>query len=524
MESEGEQGQVSQEPARAEDQQAPPMTTTAESSGSARRDGGAQKEEEEKEEKSFLSNLHGFMKERGAPIERIPHLGFKQSDSTALVLPFDRHLRGEADKPLPQDKPRKQYRRNSEKAGKERGKRTTVRMEKELREARRRAEAAEQCETAAQAHAAPWSSVPGTLPRVPSTGSGLSPLEKKKREAQQASLRQPPPPPPPVPGLLGGDERDRPSVIHCPAPLPQAPAMTSGTASDSDSTGPVSSSSFSSSSSVSPRSASPDSFLGSEDLLLSAVGGRREEADRDTPPNCVALVSRTISKGPGDVSFSGIQMLKVDSIQTQNKDSVWKAVHRGSGGDSAHVRPKPTSSSSLFAVQTDAIWPPAPTSSFTKVIPKPTQPIKPTPFLRGYKIYPTGQQQHDLSVKKLHHHFPLWPYQTSERRDKSKPLSLSLQPRAMYAGSQPPSPYLLTGYGCSSLPHPPPPPLPPQAFLPERTRTPHTQPLYHQAPAGRSHAAHLASAFYGYPSYCLATWGEYPVVGVSPPSTYPYKR
>jgi len=59
------------------------MTTTAESSGGARRDGGAQKEEEEKEEKeekSFLSNLHCFMKERGAPIERIPHLGFKQSE------------------------------------------------------------------------------------------------------------------------------------------------------------------------------------------------------------------------------------------------------------------------------------------------------------------------------------------------------------------------------------------------------------------------------------------------------------
>ena len=32
------------------------------------------------EEKSFVSNLHIFMKERGSPIERIPHLGFKQSE------------------------------------------------------------------------------------------------------------------------------------------------------------------------------------------------------------------------------------------------------------------------------------------------------------------------------------------------------------------------------------------------------------------------------------------------------------
>lgn len=32
------------------------------------------------EEKAFISGLHSFMKERGSPIERIPHLGFKQSE------------------------------------------------------------------------------------------------------------------------------------------------------------------------------------------------------------------------------------------------------------------------------------------------------------------------------------------------------------------------------------------------------------------------------------------------------------
>ncbi|XP_055518318.1 AT-rich interactive domain-containing protein 5A-like [Leucoraja erinacea] len=106
-------------------------------------------------QKSFLVNLYQFMKERGTPIERIPHLGFKQvnlatlykaveklggyevvttsrlwkniydelggspgSTSAAtctrrhyerLVLPYERHLRGEADRPLPAGKPRKQY-------------------------------------------------------------------------------------------------------------------------------------------------------------------------------------------------------------------------------------------------------------------------------------------------------------------------------------------------------------------------------------------------------------------------------
>lgn len=33
------------------------------------------------EEKAFAANLHAFMKSRGSPIERIPHLGFKQSES-----------------------------------------------------------------------------------------------------------------------------------------------------------------------------------------------------------------------------------------------------------------------------------------------------------------------------------------------------------------------------------------------------------------------------------------------------------
>ncbi|XP_075300642.1 AT-rich interactive domain-containing protein 5A [Opisthocomus hoazin] len=112
---------------------------------------GGEKEEEE----AFLVSLYQFMKERRTPIERIPHLGFKQinlwkiykaveklgayelvtgrrlwknvydelggspgSTSAAtctrrhyerLVLPYVRHLKGEDDKPLPPSKPRKQY-------------------------------------------------------------------------------------------------------------------------------------------------------------------------------------------------------------------------------------------------------------------------------------------------------------------------------------------------------------------------------------------------------------------------------
>ncbi|XP_028852243.1 AT-rich interactive domain-containing protein 5A isoform X2 [Denticeps clupeoides] len=123
-------------------------------------------DQSEVEEKTFVDNLHRFMKDRGTPIERIPHLGFKQinlwkifkavenlggydsvtarrlwknvyddlggspgSTSAAtctrrhyervgnltiyrLVLAFERQLRGEEDKPLPPSKPRKPYKKS----------------------------------------------------------------------------------------------------------------------------------------------------------------------------------------------------------------------------------------------------------------------------------------------------------------------------------------------------------------------------------------------------------------------------
>ncbi|XP_074838078.1 AT-rich interactive domain-containing protein 5A isoform X2 [Carettochelys insculpta] len=118
---------------------------------------------EKEEEQAFLVNLYKFMKERHTPIERVPHLGFKQinlwkiykaveklgayelvtgrrlwknvydelggspgSTSAAtctrrhyerLVLPYVRHLKGEDDKPLPPAKPRKQYKVSKEPRG-----------------------------------------------------------------------------------------------------------------------------------------------------------------------------------------------------------------------------------------------------------------------------------------------------------------------------------------------------------------------------------------------------------------------
>ncbi|XFF82229.1 hypothetical protein AB1E18_008448 [Capra hircus] len=124
---------------------------------------GREREEEQEEEQAFLVSLYKFMKERRTPIERVPHLGFKQinlwkiykaveklgayelvtgrrlwknvydelggspgSTSAAtctrrhyerLVLPYVRHLKGEDDKPLPPSKPRKQYKMAKEPRG-----------------------------------------------------------------------------------------------------------------------------------------------------------------------------------------------------------------------------------------------------------------------------------------------------------------------------------------------------------------------------------------------------------------------
>ncbi|XP_053124903.1 AT-rich interactive domain-containing protein 5A isoform X2 [Hemicordylus capensis] len=146
----------------------PDGTTNAEQRILAEESGDEQALSSEKEEEqTFLVNLYKFMKERHTPIERVPHLGFKQinlfkiykvveelgayelvtgrrlwknvydllggspgSTSAAtctrrhyerLVLPYVRHLKGEDDKPLPPIKPRKQYKVSKEPKGEKAG-------------------------------------------------------------------------------------------------------------------------------------------------------------------------------------------------------------------------------------------------------------------------------------------------------------------------------------------------------------------------------------------------------------------
>nr|XP_033805491.1 AT-rich interactive domain-containing protein 5A isoform X2 [Geotrypetes seraphini] len=135
-----------------------------------------QLDHERQEEQTFLVNLYKFMKEQNTPIERIPHLGFKQinlwrihqavenlggyelvtgrrlwknvydklggspgSTSAAtctrrhyerLVLPYVWDMKGENGKPLPPTKPRKQYRLCKEKGEDAREKNKKMRKEK----------------------------------------------------------------------------------------------------------------------------------------------------------------------------------------------------------------------------------------------------------------------------------------------------------------------------------------------------------------------------------------------------------
>lgn len=46
---------------------------------------------EELGEETFLKDLHLYMKKRNTPIEKIPHLGFKQSEYTVLQIKMHMH-------------------------------------------------------------------------------------------------------------------------------------------------------------------------------------------------------------------------------------------------------------------------------------------------------------------------------------------------------------------------------------------------------------------------------------------------
>uniref|UniRef100_A0A7N8YEM1 AT-rich interactive domain 5A n=1 Tax=Mastacembelus armatus TaxID=205130 RepID=A0A7N8YEM1_9TELE len=514
------------------------------------------------EEKAFVSNLHAFMKDRGTAIERIPHLGFKQinlwriykaveklggydsvtarrlwkkvydelggspgSTSAAtctrrhyerLVLPFERHIKGEEDKPLPPSKPRKPYKRNLDgKVNKTEGKRKRTQSERDMDSeilTQRSPEAACQGETVIHPHSVLWAPtsdrhhpdcsqpnraptdlhtsvyahllpVPTSSPwtaHIPSAaGEVISPLEKKKRMAQ-ASLNLPLSP--------HSEDKERPSVIHC----SQSPARASSSRNGNSSDGSPLPLSSSSSRSPSPYSvSSEDGPAGNED---------KPASDSEVTRNCSSTVKNTsscsednkavscnqMSRDPAgqnkDISHVSSQSLRADPIKSQTADSAWKSVHKVS------VKHFPHSFHTSSPSTTKSDWPTNPTSSFTKVIPKSVQLLRPAPIWPAYKVHQGRQDDSVPCAKKLNNMAP-WFYQ-SEKREKSRTL-LHKVPPTQQSLSHSPLPVSWRDSRHQPPFHP--------VFLPNRMRLPQSQIMYRHVPLGSAHSALIGPALYPYP-------------------------
>ncbi|KAG5840571.1 hypothetical protein ANANG_G00190180 [Anguilla anguilla] len=375
----------------------------------------------EEEEKSFVASLYSFMKDRGTPIERIPHLGFKQinlwrifkaveklggydsvtaqrlwknvydelggspgSTSAAtctrrhyerLVLPFERQIRGEEDKPLPPAKPRKQYKKSMEgKSGKTEGKRKRSQLEGDgegrSEQAQGKPGEASPCEAKDQPASACTVSQPtkSLFAGLHSSGGEvISPLEKKKRVAQASlSLSQ-------AGSSPDQDSRGRPSVIHC----AQSPGL--------------------------PRSGRDSRQLGSSSAEL--VGGKGQTPD-------------------------------------------WSPGCRGENVPPALKTLPPTSSTSA-EMGPKACWVP-PQSSFTKVLPKSGEHLGHGSFQPGHKHHQSHKRllPEDASVyaKKLQMVPPLHHREAKERSKLGLPKPLPTQHSLLHPQASLPISYLLPAY------------------------------------------------------------------------------
>ncbi|XP_040899212.1 AT-rich interactive domain-containing protein 5A [Toxotes jaculatrix] len=528
------------------------------------------------EEKAFVSRLRSFMKDKGSPIERIPHLGFKQinlwkiykavekrggydlvtaqrlwkkvydelggspgSTSAAtctrrhyerLVLPFERHIKGEEDKPLPPSKPRKPYKRNLDgKVNKAELKRKRTQSDREM-DSERSPEPSCQSEAAMHPHSALWAaasdrhhpdcsqpnraatdlctpfyahplpvstSSPWTAHIPVAAGEVISPLEKKKRMAQ-ASLNLPPSP--------QSEDKERPSVIRC----SQSPARASSSQNCNSSEGSPLPLSSSSSRSPSPYSvSSEDGPAGNEDKPASSSElSQNCSSSLKSASNCsednksvsCAQISKDLAGPNKDISPASSQSLTTDSIKSQIKDSAWKPILKGRGKYVTH--PFHTTS----------------TSSFTKVIPKSAQLLRPAPIRPSYKIHQNRLVHQDdplTCAKKLNNMAP-WLYQT-EKREKSRTMLQKVPPTQQslsHSTSTLPVSCVLSSYDKSGRDSRHQPPLHPM-FLPNRMRLPQSQLMYRHIPVGPAHSALIGTAVYPYP-YSIPVLNPQSGYGLSP--------
>lgn len=511
------------------------------------------------EEKAFVLSLHSFMKDRGTAIERIPHLGFKQinlwrifkaveklggydsvtarrlwkkvydelggspgSTSAAtctrrhyekLVLPFERHIKGEEDRPLPPSKPRKPYKRNLDvKVNKAERKSRRTQSDRELDSemeilTQRSPEAACQSEAVIHPHPALWTSSsdrhnpdrsqpaglcpsvygrlvpisgPWTAHNPPAAGKVISPLEKKKRMAQ-ASLNLPLSP--------QGEDKERPSVIHCSQSPVRASSSRTCNSSDSSPLPP----SPSSSRSLSPYSvSSEDGADGNEDKPASGPELTQNCSVKSTS-SCEE--SKAVSQISKDPAGQNKDSQSADSTKAQMKASDWKSIH--SGKYPIHPFHPPSS----FVVRPD--WAPTSTSSFTKVVPKSVQLLRPAPVWPGYKIQGQGRpvsQDNPLTCSKKLSTVAPWLYQT-EKREKSRTM-LQKGPAPQHAAHPAagmPVSCVLSSYDKSAGRDSRHQPLFHPAYLPNRMRLPQSQLMYRHVPMSPAHSALTASAVYPHP-------------------------
>ncbi|XP_055017545.1 AT-rich interactive domain-containing protein 5A isoform X2 [Boleophthalmus pectinirostris] len=492
------------------------------------------------EEKSFISGLHSYMRVRGTPIERIPHLGFKQtveklggydsvttkrlwkrvydelggspgSTSAAtctrkhyerLVLPYERHLKGEEDKPLPPTKPRKPYKRNADgKMDKAEGKKKRIHLDRDMDSQLRiqrndlvlhphpsmrtipsdkvdRSKPSSDLSIYDLAHFLPMpSTCTWTPPVPPAAGAGISPLEKKKRMAQ-ASLRL----------RQQGEESQRPSVILCSSPGPASSARASSDGSPQ----PQSSSSS--------RSPSPLSVSSEESHVENKDKAIRHQ-DKSSP--CLDLqLNHSKVKSVCTDDRESLKSKEITSDKTESNSQPvtkhfaneritnWMPVYKGT-----HFTPSFHSSS--FHAKYDLAA--ASSSSFTKVVPKTVQLLRPAPIRLGYKIHQTRQVPDDSATKKLN--------STSQRTNQTEKWENSQSRLCKAPLSQHsfvhnlPTACVVSSYnksGRGSRPHMSFHPT----FLPNRMRPPH-QLMYRQVPVNPGHPAFIGPVAYPF-SYSMS--------------------
>ncbi|XP_075895116.1 AT-rich interactive domain-containing protein 5A isoform X2 [Nelusetta ayraudi] len=460
-----------------------------------------------------------------------------------LVLPFERHIKGEEDKPLPPSKPRKPYKRNLDgKVQKTEKKRKRSHSDREMDPEmlhQRSPEATSQSEAVMQPHPALWpatadrsnpdcpsrapadccTSVYARLAQVPTTspwtahipsaaGEVISPLEKKKRVAQ-ASLKLPLSPP--------SEDKERPSVIHC----SQSPARASSSHNCKFSDGSPIPLSSSSSRSPSPYSvSSEDSETGTkEDKSTMGLLHGSSNSGKNIPSSieeqksvmCSQIPKQVQNKDSSHVSFQTTDSFKVPAI-----DSAWKPMHKEGG----RYFPPAFIASPDYSLKSD--WCPASTSSFTKVIPKTVQPLRPAPIRPGFKTHQGRLMQQDsLACAKKLSNMPPWLCQ-AEKREKSRTMPQKVpisQENLVHSGSRPPVSCVLSSLNKSVRDSRHQPLLPP-GFLSNRMRLPQPQLMYHHVPVTPAHPGLMGSALYQYP---------YSINLVNPPnaytfpSIYPYK-